>query len=186
MKPYWYIITFTYRNNSSSFERFHLAISREEMYGGTDPTIPELLVDMATEPIVHLGQFSSSLHKLIFLKNALIMTHMNLPASKSCNNVNVIHIQRQITHTWLVHKFLRSVSIHERMNILWIRYFALVKIDNIVIKTDCTYVVYNLLWSVCRTTRRRNSAEADHRFCQRWSGALQAHEVSQMYSVVTV
>ena len=47
---------FNGRKNATSFEKFHLGISRMEMYKESDSIVHELLQDMATDEIVHMGE----------------------------------------------------------------------------------------------------------------------------------
>lgn len=48
--------SFCFRKNSSTLERFHLQISRIELYPERSKYVDQLLHEIATRPIVHVGE----------------------------------------------------------------------------------------------------------------------------------
>lgn len=50
--------SFCFRKNSSTLERFHLQISRIELYPERSKYVDQLLHEIATRPIVHVGEWA--------------------------------------------------------------------------------------------------------------------------------
>lgn len=47
---------FCFRNNMTTLQKFHLQISRLELYPKDSEVVDQLLHEMATKPIVHVGK----------------------------------------------------------------------------------------------------------------------------------
>ena len=55
-----------FRKNSSTLEKFHLQISRTELYPVDSKYVDQLLHEIATKPIVHVGECFLLLNSLFF------------------------------------------------------------------------------------------------------------------------
>lgn len=53
---YTYILIFFYRKNMTTLQKFHLQISRLELYPKDSKVVDQLLHEMATKPIIHVGK----------------------------------------------------------------------------------------------------------------------------------
>ncbi|KAL2736437.1 extracellular serine/threonine protein [Vespula maculifrons] len=63
-----------FRKNATTLEKFHLQISRIELYPKDSSYVDELLRQMATQPITHVGKFSELSFSFLFILRSLYHT----------------------------------------------------------------------------------------------------------------